>query len=316
MALNWVTHTLSSVPPFLTEEDLKSAPEARISEFHSGLKVLFLIRNRTLPLDLLPYVKVMQASRLPELLTEVLVSGLYMDLDFCEEYFNCAEEVSQRMRGFPKECLAMWRKLRALQIDAAASGLKANDTNANANSYPNTSFTFLQLPMEIRQRIYRILLYRGTLEIGDWAFDTKVTGLLRRTEYEAFDWRKRYPRRTTYTVRDPVRRTQMDLNIMLANKQIHSEAAKVFYGENTFKFLGQSMPCTLESNCVQHSNRNRRRKPSLLPRQSEQTHHLTQSIDEIQLRLSCRLHWMLQRHLPNASRSSHQPCQLETHVRG
>ena len=100
--------------------------------------------------------------------------------------------------------------------------------------------TFLGLPADVRDRVYRELLCREGFEVGDWAVSDDPTISYRRTGYIAHTRKRRSDPRTaytTYTVRDTSGELT-DLNVMLVNRQIHEEAAKIFYGENRFSFLG------------------------------------------------------------------------------
>ena len=205
----------------------------------AAVKILFLLRSQSLPTELVSLFKKTPASHVPAFFANV--SENYMDLGFCDEYLACAEEVSYRMCGYPRECLTVLRKLKACYVEPENIGLisgKVGDRVLPKDDVPRApAIPFLELPEKVREHIYQHLLCPRTIDIGDWGLDVHPSGLLRRTEYDVYDSRKRCPRRTTYTART-ANRTRLYLNIMLVNRQINSETAQILYGQNTFRFLG------------------------------------------------------------------------------
>ncbi|KAF1987405.1 hypothetical protein K402DRAFT_420221 [Aulographum hederae CBS 113979] len=249
MALNWIHHTVENTPSFLTSEDLKSVGEGVILNFYQGLKFLSNLRS-TFPSGLELRLRVVRAQEYCSLLEHAISSGAFMDTGWVDQYFSVAQEMSCRMRGYPKECKAQWRELREAVVKQEARGWDEQPVQSRTQrrdplmpKLAKKSFRFLDLPNNVRNEVYMILFLREAISIGDWDFDwletqSKNNRLVRRTEYDVFDHKRKTMRRTTYTARSLGKKIFMWLNIMQVNKQIHKEAAQIFYGENKFQFLG------------------------------------------------------------------------------
>lgn len=242
MPSNWIRHAISSTPVHLTEEDLAQVDEGKIHEFFQSVKFLALIRH-AFPADLYAALRQCHSSEFSHVLVKAVSSGSFMETGWVDEYFHSCEEVSFRMRGYPRMCRSQWRSLREA---ASLNGCnhfpsQVHDTQSStpglvSQKSKSDHFRFLDLPSEVRNRIYRLLLYRDPVVVGDWNVTSVSPALFRRTEYEVVVAGSQWPRRTTYTVRHDGKR--MSLSIMQVNRKIHDEASRIFYSENTFKLLG------------------------------------------------------------------------------
>lgn len=195
--MNWIKWPVHGVlPPELTSEDLQFAKYDKIHEYYHTVKLLWLIRTQNLPNDLKVDVRESTPADVCRTLHNAVNLGA-MDTGWADEYFNLSEEISWRMGGFPKEFLIQQRRLKAL--------INNNPSNPDTKPAPQSTpikrpagFHFLQLPDAVRDQIYRFLLVRKSdIQIGDFDFSVKPTGLFRRTEYELYDTRGRRQRRTT-----------------------------------------------------------------------------------------------------------------------
>ncbi|QDS69477.1 hypothetical protein FKW77_006397 [Venturia effusa] len=240
LPMNWIKvpgyrHVL---PPELTSEDLDFARYDKIHEYYLFVKLLWLIRSQTLPNDLKIDVKESIPADVCRTLHHAVKLGA-MDTGWVDEYFTISEEVSVRMHGFPRDFLKQQRRLQSLINNPPNPDVES--TTRSQPTKKSSGFHFLQLSRAIRDRIYRLLMVRRSdIQIGDFDFGVQPTGLFRRTEYELYDTKTRRPRRTTYTVRMVQFEFPINFNVMLLNKTICKEAQKIFYGENTFAFLGSA----------------------------------------------------------------------------
>jgi hypothetical protein len=229
----WIKHALESLPPILTEEDITKVSPAKISEFYQGVKMLVLIRANSFPDELIEAVQSRPAVEFDQVLYAALSSGVFMDVGWVDDWLHAVNELSVRMEGFPRE---LKKRIHVLEAAARAPGGLFNpDQDMNMEDLPSV-FRFLDLPKPIRERIYRFLLLKESIVVCDWAAGVTPTGVLRRTDYDVRV--NRETRRTTYQVRALGRGRRTDLKILSLNKQIYEEASQIFYGENTFKFLG------------------------------------------------------------------------------
>ena len=195
LPLNWIKYPLHGLlPPELTSEDLEFAKYDRIHEFYQTVKLLWLIRTSHLPGDLKIDIKESTPADVCRILTNAVQSGV-MDTGWSEEYFQISEETSWRMNGFPRDFLKQQRRLKALLISPPNENTKPTPQAKPKKS--SAGFDFLKLPADIRKTIYRLLLVRGSIEIGDFDFNVEPKGLFRRTEYSLYDTKARRLRRTT-----------------------------------------------------------------------------------------------------------------------
>jgi len=247
MALNWVCHPVGKTPQFLTSEDLQAVPSRKLDEYFSSVKLIFSVRTSDIQSEIREQIKLCPASQFTNLLESSLSLG-FMDTGWTDDYFHAAEEVSERMGGYPRACLSEWRKLREVRsnqmdVDSATSSylfpnISGNSTATVSSDSQQSGFRFMDLPDEIRSQVIHLLFIRGELYVGDWSCDVKPKGFFRRTEYDVYDRQAHRLRRTSYAVRDLANTAPFEFNLMLVNKKLSSEIASVFYGKNTFKFLG------------------------------------------------------------------------------
>lgn len=248
MAKNWIPYSVSDTPSFITSDDLQTVPDSKILEYFSSVKLIFSVRTPGMPGELQGRLKACPASELCALLKSCIISGL-MDTGWIDDYEHATEEISARMGGYPRVCLPQWRKLRlarsgGIDMDSGPSTVHQASSLSISASAPIPAgaslsrFRFLDLPAKVRQRIFALLFFRGDIHIGDWSCDVTPPGFSKRTEYDVYDSYEGRLRRTSYTVRDLSSTEPFDFSIMLGNKQLSSEASEVFYGKNTFKFLG------------------------------------------------------------------------------
>ncbi|KAF2492589.1 hypothetical protein BU16DRAFT_619980 [Lophium mytilinum] len=233
LSRGWIIHSLEATPAILTEEDITTASLEKITEFYQGVKMLMLLRLGDLPQDLRDVLINRPALDFYGILYAAVDSGMYTDISWVEEWSHAVTEVSIRMRGYPREL----RKQMRLIADASRtpSGRQAV-VEKEKRSDTDRKFLFLDLPEKIRDQVYRHLLVKESIIICDWAAGSDVQSVKRRTDYEVRVGKEQ--RRTTYQVRAIGKKQEIDLAIMRANKQIADESAKVFYGENTLRFLG------------------------------------------------------------------------------
>lgn len=197
LPMNWIKvpaygHVL---PPELTSEDLEFAKYDKIHEYYLFVKLVWLIRTQALPTDLKIDVKESIPADVCRTLHNAVKLGA-MDTGWADEYFMISEEVSVRMRGFPREFLKQQRRLQSLIKNPPNP-----DTRPVPQSNPikkSIGFHFLRLPEAVRQRVYRFLLIRKSdIQIGDFDFGVQPSAFFRRTEYELYDPKARRQRRTT-----------------------------------------------------------------------------------------------------------------------
>jgi len=248
MPTNWIKHAVSQTPTIITGDDLVQVDEGKLSEYYQSVKLLSLLRSSVLPDTLKNRLQNSGPPKYCSILEEAISSGNFMDTGWTDEYYHAAEEVSFRMRGYPKASRAQWRSLQDAIREQEYKEWNEEPIQESAKSKPSPppaparSRYFLDLPSEIRDQIYRHLLVRENISIGDWQVEwlesQPKNRWLRRTEYDVFDAKTRHKRRTTYTVRSLGRQLFIYTNIMRVNRQVHAEAAKIFYSENKFNFLG------------------------------------------------------------------------------
>jgi hypothetical protein len=195
LPLNWIKFPVHGVlPSELTSEDLEFAKYDRIHEFYLSIKLLWLIRTSKLPDDLRIEIKESTPADVYQTLTNAVKLGA-MDTGWSDEYFQISEEASWRMNGFPRDFLKQQRRLKALLASPPNENMKP--TPSAKPTKTSAGFHFLQLPIDVRKIIYRLLLVRGSIEIGDFDFGVEPKGLFRRTEYSLWDTKARRLRRTT-----------------------------------------------------------------------------------------------------------------------
>jgi hypothetical protein len=195
LPLNWIKHPVHGVlSPELTSEDLEFSKYDRIHEYYQSVKLLWLIRTSHLSDDLKLDVKESTPADVCQTLTNAVKLGA-MDTGWAEEYFQISEEISWRMNGFPRDFLKQTRRLKSVLSNPP--NYEPTPASQPKLSKKSCGFHFLRLPTNVRERIYRLLLVRGSIEIGDFDFGIEPKGLLRRTEYAVYDAKTRRPRRTT-----------------------------------------------------------------------------------------------------------------------
>jgi hypothetical protein len=229
----WIIHSLEATPAILTEEDVTTAPSETIKEFYQGVKTLMLLRLASLPRDLQDVLSSRPATDVYDILYTAVDSGMYMDISWVEEWSHAVTEVSNRMRGYPRELRKQTRLItlasrRPSDRQAIAKKDKTIDTNP--------TFRFIDLPKKVKFQIYQHILVKDSIVVCDWTPRSDVKSVKRRTDYDVRVGKVQ--RRTTYQVRAMGKKQEIDLAIMRINKQIADESAKVFYGRNTFRFLG------------------------------------------------------------------------------
>lgn len=196
LPLNWIRFPVHGVlSPELTSEDLEFARFDKIHEFYHSVKLLWLIRTTTLPNDLEMNIRESAPADLCKTLNNAVKLGA-MDTGWADEFFSISEEISWRMNGFPKEFLIQQRRLKAL-IHRPPN----QDTKPTPRAKPIKKligFHFLRLPERVRDQIYRLLLVRKSIQIGDFDFNVEPKGLFRRTEYSLYDAKEHRLRRTTW----------------------------------------------------------------------------------------------------------------------
>jgi hypothetical protein len=229
----WIMHPLESMPPILTEEDITTVSQNKIIEFYQGVKMLVLIRANSFPDELIDAVRSHPAIEFDQILYEALTAGVFMDVGWVDDWLHAVTELSARMRGFPR---ALKRRIHVLEAAARAPGAGVNQDRDQNMEDSAPVFRFLDLPIEVRQRVYRLFLLKQSIVVCDWAAGISPKGVRRRTDYDVRVGRD--DRRTTYQVRALGRGQGIDLAIMSLNKQTYKEASQVFYEENSFKFLG------------------------------------------------------------------------------
>lgn len=228
----WIPYSISESPAILTDEDIVSAKSDQILEFYTGLRITFMIRAESLP----ETITESTANTLFTYLFHEIDSDEYMDVGWVDEYIHAAQEISHRMRGHPKELRKQIAKLqRANQTPSGRRKLRhAKRVKSKAGE------KFLALPQKVRDRIYRLLLVRGSVTICDWSVASirAMKSISRRTEYDVHDSHSKSLKRTTYSVRTEGYDNPVGLGIMGVCRQTYLESSKIFYEENQFRFLG------------------------------------------------------------------------------
>ena len=233
LSRGWIIHSLEATPAFLTEEDMTTASLGKITEFYRGVKTLMLLRLGGLPQDLREDFISRSALDFYGVLYAAVDSGMYRDISWVEEWSHAVTEVSIRMRGYPRE---LRKQIRLITVASRTPSCRQAIIEKEKIIDMDPTFLFLDLPNKIRYQVYRHLLVKESIIICDWAVGSDVKSVKRRTDYDVRVGKKQ--RRTTYQVRAMGKKQEIDLAIMRVNKQIADESATVFYGENTFQFLG------------------------------------------------------------------------------
>jgi len=229
----WIIHSLEATPAILTEEDITTASSRKITEFYQGVKTLMLLRLGDLPQDLREDLINSPALDFYGILYAAVDSGMYRDIGWVEEWSHAVTEVSIRMRGYPKE---LRKQIRLVAVASRTPSCRQAIVEKEKRIGTDPTFLFLDLPKKIRYQVYRHLLVKESIIVCDWAVGSDVKSVKRRTDYDVRVGKEQ--RRTTYQVRAMGKKQEIDLAIMMVNKQIADESATVFYGENTFRFLG------------------------------------------------------------------------------
>ncbi|KAF2795110.1 hypothetical protein K505DRAFT_302752 [Melanomma pulvis-pyrius CBS 109.77] len=242
MSTNWINHTPSATPLIKTNDDIQHVAPSQISDFFILVQKEFLHgatqSGGSLPQQLHDEASACDASLVAGVLGSAVGEGSVMDSGWIDDYFCICERVSGAMGGYPKVCLQQWRAVR----DAIAGRMIAHD-GARAASTRNKSakkeekpFRFLDLPEQIRRKIYRLVVPHGTLIVSDWAFGSVPSSVLRRTEYDVLDVNGEL-RRTTYTVHSATPVYHLQLNLMLTNRSVAREISEQLYSCK-FEFRG------------------------------------------------------------------------------
>jgi hypothetical protein len=229
----WIIHSLEATPAILTEEDITTASSGKITEFYQGVKTLMLLRLGGLPQDLREDLISHPALDFYGILYAAVDSGMYRDIGWVEEWSHAVTEVSIRMRGYPRE---LRKQIRLVAVASRTPSCRQAIVEKEKIIDTDPTLLFLDLPKKIRYQVYRYLLVKESIIVCDWAAGSDVKSVKRRTDYDVRVGKEQ--RRTTYQVRAMGKKQEIDLAIMRVNKQIADESATVFYGENTFRFLG------------------------------------------------------------------------------
>lgn len=281
MALSkgWIMHSLDKTPAIVTDEDIVTASSEKTTEFYQGVKMLMLLRLGDLPQDLLDALNSCSALDFYGTLYAAVDSGMHMDISWIEEWSHAVTEISIRMRGYPKE---LRRQIKL--IATASREPSGRQAIIEKEKIINTdqTFPFLNLPRNVRYQVYRHLLVKESIIVCDWAAGSHVKSVQRRTDYDVRIGKEQ--RRTTYQVRAMGNEQEIDLAIMRVNKQIAYESEKVFYGENTFQFLGMSSQrkhpsrLTIYSGCME----------SALSFLHDHARHFD-TVERVEIRYSCNI---------------------------
>ena len=254
MPLNWIKHPIASTPNIKTEEDLASVKPSQVTEYLMRVKILALYRCG-FPDDIRENFAASAPEHICTLLAQLVHDDPSNGAHWLREYHHAAEEISQSMGGYPRACLAQWKGLSTMP--SGKDGGKAKEAeNSRAGSPSNLSeikynvqaetmplrtkpehFRFFDLPANARDSIYRYLVDRKVITVRDWKIGVTPTGFKYRTEYDIFVAASGRLRRTTYMVSGVTQSNPIQLNIMLANRQTHTEASKIFYKQK-FCFAG------------------------------------------------------------------------------
>ncbi|KAF2001642.1 hypothetical protein P154DRAFT_521678 [Amniculicola lignicola CBS 123094] len=230
MALNWITHTISLTPSIKTEDDIIHTPLSQIASFFNYVYQEFLHGTTTqagcvLPVDLYKEACTASPDVLAAAIERVIREGGVMDCGWLEDYWTICELVSAHMGGYPKVCLKEWRGIRnavAGFISAQQAGEQRKEEKAIV------PFRFLDLPEEVRERVYSFLIPTGRVAVSDWAIGCLPDTVVKRTEYDVPDVNGD-TRRSTYLVQTPNLSAYPYLNIMLSNRSIFNATANLLY---------------------------------------------------------------------------------------
>lgn len=131
--------------------------------------------------------------------------------------------------------------------------------HANPPKEQRQTVSFLDLPGEIRNRIYMLSLNFGAIELtAKTAGDTTATRRARR-----------------FHLRRYIREVKPALRFLRVNKQINMEAASIFYGENEFRFTGRCGHDVLLAFCKTIGLANTRRLAKITEHAPFEGHHDT-----------------------------------------
>lgn len=248
MPSNWINHSISSTPEIKTSEDIANVAHRRIDEFYLWIHAKLLFGSGrsggSLPAEIQERLRDCAPQDVSGILQEALIAGSVMDSGWLDDYNDIAEAVSVFMQGYPKEYLAQRRALsnaaagREMSNHPRNKKVHTGSASKSSSKAPTKSFPFLSLPDEVRNHIYQLTLTPEPLIVSDWAIGSLPSTMLRRTEYDVSIASIGDTRRTSYIVLSPQRhRSGTELNLLLANKQVHREASKILYGRE-FQFRG------------------------------------------------------------------------------
>ncbi|OCK82964.1 hypothetical protein K432DRAFT_402428 [Lepidopterella palustris CBS 459.81] len=241
MSSNWIAHTVSTTPLPITSDDLTTVSQSRIDDYYHKVHAhLFYGIDKvggTLPAEIQERLSGCAPQDVSAVLERAIVVGSVMDSGWLEDYFRVTEVTSLLMDGYPKGCLGQWRKLRDAaagrkEVESTAGRRGENRSNSSVKRDSNVTekpFRLLGLPEEIREKVYRLVLGFDSLTVSDWSVGSVPSALVRRTEYDVPFPDTSNTRRTTYIILTSNPRLGTELNLLLANRQIHREAAKVLY---------------------------------------------------------------------------------------
>jgi len=149
----------------------------------------------------------------------------------------------------------------ALRIYRPYTVLRVERESAKYDNKERQTLSFLDLPGEIRTRIYKMALVFESIETQTWfSPPNHMVSCAKFTRSDRI-WCPYH-----YKVwQDTVRPT---LGLLRVNKQINAEAASVFYGQNEFRFTSRSGRDVLEAFCRTIGEANTMRLAKI-------THHIT-----------------------------------------
>jgi len=192
-----------------------------------------LLRLGGLPRDLREDLISCPALNFYGILYAAVDLGMYKDIGWVEEWPHAVTEASIRMRGYPRE---LRKQITLVAVASRTPSGRQAIVEKEKIIDTDPAFLFLDLLKKIRYQVYRHLLVKESIIVCDWAAGSDVKSVKRRTDYDVRVGKEE--RHTTYQVRAIGKKQEIDLAIMGVNKQIADKSATVFYGENTFQFLG------------------------------------------------------------------------------
>jgi len=150
----------------------------------------------------------------------------------------------------------------ALRMYRPYKVLTAERKTAKCNIKERQTLSFLDLPGEIRTKIYKLaLVFEGGIE-------TETRFSSRFHTYACAGEDSLGELGTTHHYKTWLRKVKPALGLLRLNKQINAEAAGVFYGHNEFRFTSEDGRDTLEAFCRTIGEANTRRLAKI-------THHVT-----------------------------------------